>query len=95
MKIFFVSLSVVIVDQITKLLVKGFSIPFLHIYYTGMSYGDTIKVIGNFFRITFIENPGLAFGFDPGIVLDFAFLACRQYRIVYISLLYTRQKIQY
>lgn len=71
MKIFFVSLSVVIVDQITKLLVKGFSIPFLHIYYTGMSYGDTIKVIGNFFRITFIENPGLAFGFDPGIDLKF------------------------
>ncbi len=69
MKIFFVSLTVVIVDQITKLLVKGFSIPFLHISYAGMSYGDTISVIGNFFRITFIENPGLAFGFDPGIDL--------------------------
>ncbi len=67
MKIFFVSLAVVIADQASKLLVKGFSIPFLHFYYAGMNYGDTIRVIGNFFRITFIENPGLAFGFDPGI----------------------------
>lgn len=67
MKIFFVSLAVVLADQITKLLIKGFSIPILHLYYTGMNYGDTIRVIGNFFRITYIENPGLAFGFDPGI----------------------------
>ena len=67
MRIIFVSLAVVIADQISKLLVKGFSIPFLHVSYTGMSYGETISVIGNFFRITFIENPGLAFGFDPGI----------------------------
>ncbi len=29
--------------------------------------GQKIPVIGNFFRITFIENPGMAFGFDPGI----------------------------
>ena len=29
--------------------------------------GEIIPVIGEFFRITFIENPGLAFGFDPGI----------------------------
>ena len=29
--------------------------------------GQKIPVIGNFFRITFIENPGMAFGFDPGL----------------------------
>jgi signal peptidase II len=28
--------------------------------------GESISVIGNFFRITFIENPGMAFGFNPG-----------------------------
>ena len=28
--------------------------------------GQKIPVIGDFFRITFIENPGMAFGFDPG-----------------------------
>lgn len=36
-----------------------------------MNYGETIQVIGNFFRITFIENPGLAFGFDPGLNFKF------------------------
>jgi signal peptidase II len=28
--------------------------------------GESISIIGNFFRITFTENPGMAFGFDPG-----------------------------
>jgi signal peptidase II len=31
-----------------------------------MHLGESISVIGNFFRITFTENPGMAFGFDPG-----------------------------
>ncbi len=66
MRILVVSFIIVIVDQLTKVLVKGFSIPFLHIYYQGMYSGQKIPVIGNFFRITFIENPGMAFGFDPG-----------------------------
>ena len=67
MRILFLSFFIVIADQITKLLVKGFSIPFLHFNYSGMYEGEKIPVIGNFFRITFIENPGMAFGFDPGI----------------------------
>jgi signal peptidase II len=66
LRILFVSFFIVLVDQITKLLVKGFSIPFLHFSYTGMYEGEKIPIIGNFFRITFIENPGMAFGFDPG-----------------------------
>ncbi len=36
-----------------------------------MYEGQRIPVIGNFFRITFIENPGMAFGFDPGTHLKF------------------------
>lgn len=67
MRVLFVSLFIVIADQVTKLLVKGFSIPFFHFTYSGMYEGEKIPVIGNFFRITFIENPGMAFGFDPGI----------------------------
>ena len=66
MRILFVSFAIVVVDQLTKILIKGFSIPFLHIYYSGMYSGQRISVIGNFFRITYIENPGMAFGFDPG-----------------------------
>ncbi len=67
MRVLFVSLFIVIIDQVTKLLVKGFSIPFLHFRYSGMYEGEKIPVLGDFFRITFIENPGMAFGFDPGI----------------------------
>ncbi|MHB1687643.1 MAG: signal peptidase II [Ignavibacteriaceae bacterium] len=66
MRILFISLAVVLLDQFSKLVIKGFSIPFLKIFYRGMFQGESIPVIGNFFRITFIENPGMAFGFDPG-----------------------------
>lgn len=66
MKIFFISLAVILVDQISKMIIKGFTIPFLKIFHVGMFQGESIPVLGNFFRITFIENPGMAFGFDPG-----------------------------
>jgi len=69
LRILYLSLIVVIVDQVSKLLVKGFSIPFLNFYYEGMDHGQRIPIIGDFFRLTFIENPGMAFGLDPG--LDF------------------------
>lgn len=71
MRVLFVSVFIVIIDQVTKLLVKGFSIPILHFKYSGMYEGEKIPVIGDFFRITFIENPGMAFGFDPGINFKF------------------------
>jgi signal peptidase II len=67
LRVLFVSLFVVIIDQISKLAVKGFSFPSLRINYEGMYEGQRIHVLGNFFRITFIENPGMAFGFNPGI----------------------------
>lgn len=66
MKALYLSLAVVIIDQVTKLIVKGFSIPFLDINYEGMYLGQMIPVFGDFFRFTFVENPGMAFGYDPG-----------------------------
>ncbi|MDY0084136.1 MAG: signal peptidase II, partial [Ignavibacteriaceae bacterium] len=62
----YLSLAIVIVDQATKLLVKGFAIPFLGLNYEGMYLGQMIPVWGDFFRLTFVENPGMAFGYDPG-----------------------------
>jgi len=44
--------------------VKGFSIPFLGIEYDGMYLGQTMPVLGNFFRLTFVENKGIAFGIE-------------------------------
>ena len=66
MKALYLSFAVVVIDQVTKLMVKGFSIPFLNINYEGMYLGQMIPVIGDFFRFTFVENPGMAFGYDPG-----------------------------
>jgi len=66
LKVLYLSLLVVISDQISKLAVKGISIPFLNINLHGMSYGSSFDVIGSFFKIWFVENPGMAFGIDVG-----------------------------
>ena len=66
MRVFYLSLIVVIVDQITKFKVKGIKIPFLNLNIEGMTLGSSKEVFGNFFKITFIENPGMAFGIELG-----------------------------
>ena len=66
MRVLYLTLGVVIFDQLSKFYIKGIEIPFLNISITGMYVGESIRVIGNFFKITYIENPGMAFGFNPG-----------------------------
>lgn len=71
MKVLYVTLVVFLTDQISKLAVKGFAIPFLNINWEGMDYGQSISVIGDFLRITFVENSGMAFGLEVGVVQKF------------------------
>lgn len=66
MKVLFITFFIVIADQITKILVKGISIPSLGIEIEGMPYQSSKKVFGDLFKITFIENPGMAFGLQIG-----------------------------
>ncbi len=66
MKVFYLTFFIVLIDQVTKLLVKGIKIPALGIEIKGMQLYDSFNVIGDFFRITYIENPGMAFGIDFG-----------------------------
>lgn len=66
MRILYLTLAIVIVDQLTKLKVKGISIPFLGIDVKGMQYGSSSNIFGNYFKFTFIENPGMAFGLEIG-----------------------------
>ncbi len=66
MKVLIITFLIVLADQATKLYVKGISIPLLGIEFPGMPYQSSIPVIGNFFQITFIENPGMAFGLQIG-----------------------------
>jgi signal peptidase II len=61
-----ITLGVIIADQLSKFYIKGTVIPFTDITINGMYLGESIPVLENFFRITFTENPGMAFGFDPG-----------------------------
>jgi signal peptidase II len=66
LKVLFISFAVVLIDQFSKLLVKGFSIPFLNLNIHGMYEGQSISLLGNFFNITLVENPGIAFGINFG-----------------------------
>jgi signal peptidase II len=66
LRILYISLFVVVIDQVTKFLVKGLKIEWLGLNIDGMSYGMSKPVIGDFLKITFIENPGMAFGIDVG-----------------------------
>ena len=66
MRILYFSFFIVVVDQVSKFFVKGLDIPFLGIHLRGMSYGASINIIDNFFQLTFIENPGMAFGLEFG-----------------------------
>jgi signal peptidase II len=71
-KILNLSLFIVLSDQFTKLLIKGFSIPALGIQLPGVGLGTSRPILGNFLRLTYIENPGMAFGIDIGGKLFFS-----------------------
>ena len=66
MRVLYFTIVVLITDQLSKFYIKGISIPFLNLKLEGMYLGESISVLGDFFKITFIENPGMAFGFNPG-----------------------------
>ncbi len=54
----------VVIDQITKVLVKGFSL--FGYDHQGMVLGESRPLIGETVRLTFVENPGMAFGVSWG-----------------------------
>ncbi len=72
MRMLVVSALIVVCDQVTKLLVKGFSVPILGLQVEGMKFGTSRPILGDFLRLTFVENPGMAFGIDLGGKLFFS-----------------------
>lgn len=65
MAVLWISLVIVIVDQLTKFAVKGSPVSWLP--FEGMPYGSSKPMIGEILRMTYIENPGIAFGITiPG-----------------------------
>jgi signal peptidase II len=65
-------LIIIISDQVSKMLVKGVRLSSLGINWQGMAYGTSKEILGDFFRITYIDNPGMAFGIDLGGRLFFS-----------------------
>ena len=57
MKYYLLVASIVIFDQISKILIKQ--------YWNANEISSTINIIGDFLKFYFIENPGIAFGLDP------------------------------
>jgi signal peptidase II len=64
-KLLTLSALIVLLDQITKLAVKGFNL--FGIHHEGMQLYESRQVIGNLLRFTFVENPGMAFGLNFGM----------------------------
>ena len=72
MRVVIISVLIVIADQAAKLAVKGFDIPMLGLKSAGVPYGASYPVFGDLVRLTYIENPGMAFGIDIGGKLFFS-----------------------
>lgn len=72
MRVLYLSASIVLLDQFTKLLVKGVSVPWLNLHVEGFPLGSSRPLIGDIIRLTYIENPGMAFGIDLGGKLFFS-----------------------
>jgi signal peptidase II len=71
-RVLILSLIIVAADQAAKLFIKGASFPALGILLRGVPYGSSRPLLGNFLRLTYIENPGMAFGIDIGGKLFFS-----------------------
>jgi signal peptidase II len=66
LRVLYLSLAVIVVDQASKLFVKGFSLPLLNLHHEGMELGSSVPLLGNALCLTYIENPGMAFGLEIG-----------------------------
>ena len=62
-KIAVITFLILLIDQVSKFYIK-----------TNFELGESIPVLGNWFKLTFVENPGMAYGFHFGGLLGKYFL---------------------
>lgn len=93
-RLLFIAFLLIVLDQATKIAVKGFS--FMGITHHGMFLGESIPVLGEFLRFTFVENPGMAFGveFGSGKIFLTLFSLIASIGLVYYLLMIESAKIQ-
>lgn len=78
--------TLVVIDQITKVAVKGFDLFGFH--HDGMYLGESTPLIGDAIRLTFVENPGMAFGISWGeakIVLTLLTIGISVFLVIYLK----------
>jgi len=89
-RFFLLAAVLVVLDQVTKVAVKGFS--FAGMSWEGMYLGESFPLLGDVVRCTFVENPGMAFGISFGagkIILTLATFAIVGFLIWYLRRLAT------
>lgn len=75
MNVLFFSALILVADQATKLMIKA-----------RFELRDSVAVIGDFFRLTYIENPGMAFGIQLGSPAFFTAFASVASIIIFVYL---------
>jgi signal peptidase II len=79
LRVLFISLVVILLDQVTKLLVRF-----------NLEYAKSYEILGDSLRFTYIENPGMAFGIEFGGQLFFTLFAGRATVIIFIYIIRAR-----
>jgi signal peptidase II len=82
-----ISAAVIVVDQIVKRLVRTSMIP-----------GDSIRVIGDFFKIEYVRNSGVAFGMfagKKGIIIVVPLIVLAVVLIFILTHKYTNKLVKY
>lgn len=81
MRVLLISIMVVIFDQITKLSIR-------YLFEPGISH----NIIGDFVRLTYIENPGMAFGIQVGGQMFFTIFATIASIVIFIYIVRARNE---
>ena len=75
MNVLFFSLVILMADQATKRMIKS-----------RFELRDSVEVVGDFFRLTYIENPGMAFGIRLGSPAFFTAFATIASMVIFVYL---------
>jgi signal peptidase II len=82
-KLAIIGTVLLVIDQVSKILVK-----------TNMTIGESISVLGDWFQILFIENPGMAFGMEFGGNIGKYILTIMRIVLVVVMLIYLRKLLK-
>lgn len=82
-KLTIIAAILLVIDQVSKILVK-----------TNMTIGESFSVLGDWFQILFIENPGMAFGMEFGGNIGKYILTILRIVLVIVMFIYIRRLLK-